>query len=398
MTGNTMKVSLLTGCVDPHYQLDLLSGLIAQCIEVDFIGNDVMQKAEIVTHKNVNFYNFRGSQDSSVASFVKVARILKYYYSIIRYAATTDSKVFHIQWVNKFYLFDRTVLNMYYKALGKKLVHTAHNVNMGTRDKNDSFLNRFALKFMYTIVDHIIVHTQQMKQELMQSFKIQEKKISVINFGINNTVISTDISPDQARKKLQVRTDEKVMLFFGNIAPYKGLKYLILALTILIEKQQDIKLIIAGRIKKNTEKYWKQVKDIIKKYALDEYIQMNIGFIPDEDIEVYCKAADVMLLPYTYIYQSGILFLSYRFGLPVIASNIGSFGEDIVESKTGFICKPEDPVDLAEKIDCYFESDLYKNLAIEREKLIAYAYDKYSWEKIGQKTAAVYKDLLRDDL
>ncbi|MBI4684793.1 MAG: glycosyltransferase [Nitrospirae bacterium] len=88
--------------------------------------------------------------------------------------------------------------------------------------------------------------------------------------------------------------------------------------------------------------------------------------------------------------------MAYNFGLPVIATDVGSLREDIIEGETGFISKPEDPQDLAEKIELYFQSDLYKNLESKRQKIIDYANEKYSWEKIGEKTVEVYKKLIEE--
>ncbi len=69
-----------------------------------------------------------------------------------------------------------------------------------------------------------------------------------------------------------------------------------------------------------------------------------------------------MVLPYKEIFQSGVLFLAYPFGLPVVATDVGSFREEIVEGSTGFLCKPGDPAELAKAVETYFASDLYKNL------------------------------------
>ena len=86
--------------------------------------------------------------------------------------------------------------------------------------------------------------------------------------------------------------------------------------------------------------------------------------------------------------------MAYYFGLAVIASDVGSLREDILEGKTGFVYKPEDPNDLAKKISLYYDSDLFKNFEENRDKIIEYANEKYSWEKIGEKTYGVYKSLL----
>ncbi|MCI0564409.1 MAG: hypothetical protein MN733_38545, partial [Nitrososphaera sp.] len=129
-----MKISLLTGAHDPSYALPLLSALTLKRVHVDFIANDEMQGAAAVRNANVTFFNLRGDQNPNTAIQKKIARILKYYYELIKYAVTTDSKVFHILWLNKFPYFDRTILNIYYKLLGKSLVLTAHNINAEERD------------------------------------------------------------------------------------------------------------------------------------------------------------------------------------------------------------------------------------------------------------------------
>jgi len=393
-----MRISLLTGGDDPTYALPLLSALISKGMNVDFIGNDAMQNSEIARNSNVNYLNLRGDQSPSAPLSEKIFRVLEYYYKLIKYTAHTDLKLFHILWLNKFVYFDRTILNIYYKVLGKKLIFTAHNINVGQRDGCDSFINRLTLKMMYKIVDHIFVHTERMKVDLLEDFKIDGSKVTVIPFGINNVLPQTELSRSKARKLLHLAESQKTLLFFGQIASYKGLKYLILALKDLAERFDDIRLIIAGKIKQGHEKYWENVDALIGKFHLEERVIKRIEFIPDDDVEVYFKAADALILPYTFIYQSGPLFLAYNFGLPVIATDVGSLRDEIVEGKTGFVCKPEDPRDLADKIALYYESPLFRNLESNRKYIIQYANENYSWDKVGDITVGVYKSLQKIEM
>ena len=68
-----------------------------------------------------------------------------------------------------------------------------------------------------------------MKSELVSEFEIPDNKVSVIPFGINNTVPNTGLSSAEAKRQLGINSSDKAMLFFGNIAPYKGLEYLVAA-------------------------------------------------------------------------------------------------------------------------------------------------------------------------
>lgn len=361
---------------------------------MDFIGSDEMIGADILRDERVLFLNLRGDQNEHAGVSEKIWRILKYYGGLVKYTAETKSKIFHILWLNKFVYFDRTFLNIYYKILGKKLIFTAHNVNAGERDNNDGFLNRISLKIMYGIMDHIFVHTAKMKCQLVKEFNVSGDKVTVIPFGINNSIPNSSISRTEARGRLAIRGGEKVMLFFGWIAPYKGMDQLLLALMKVRGKLGDWKLVIAGQIKKGCEKYWERIEKLIENNGLEDRVIKKIGFVANDEVEVYCKGADILILPYRKLFQSGVLFTAFYFGLPVIASDVGSLREDIIEGETGFIARAGDPHDLAEKIDFYFKSDLYRHLEENRKKIRVCANEKHSWDIVGEKTVAVYRGMI----
>src|SRR6266487_753164 len=205
-------VALLTGGGDKPYALGMAAAMTSVGIRVDFIGSDDLNVPEVVTNPQVNFLNLRGDQRSEASPMAKVRRVLRYYLRLIGYAATAKPKLFHILWNNKFQLFDRTLLMLYYKLLGKRIVLTAHNVNAGKRDSNDSWLNRFSLKCEYTLSDHIFVHTEKMRHELSSEFGISPGKVSVIPFGINNTTPNTDLSAGEAKRRLGLINDDKAIL------------------------------------------------------------------------------------------------------------------------------------------------------------------------------------------
>jgi glycosyltransferase involved in cell wall biosynthesis len=390
---STLHVALLTGGGDKPYALGMAAALTSEGISVDFIGSDDLEVPELLTNPRVNFLNLRGSQRPGASPFLKAKRVLKYYIQLVSYTAAAQPKVFHLLWNNKFEFFDRTLLMLYYRMFGKKIILTVHNVNIRKRDSNDSFVNRISLRLQYNFCHHIFVHTERMRSELVSDFRVPKNKVSIIPFGINNTVPSTALSTEEAKQQTGVNSNDKALLFFGNIAPYKGLEYLISAFNGLLSKDRRYRLIIVGR-PKGSENYWKQIQQAIVHSRISDRIIQRIEYIPDELTEVYFKAADVVILPYTHVFQSGVLFLAYSFGLPVIAADVGTLREEIIEGETGFVFKPRDSVDLARKIEKYFNSELFGDLETRRSQIRKYANERYSWNKVAAITVAVYSNLL----
>jgi D-inositol-3-phosphate glycosyltransferase len=384
------EVALLTGGADKPYALGLAPSLAAGGVSVDFIGSDDIDGPELHGHAQIRFLNLRGDQSTKASRARKMWRVLLYYLRLMLYALMSRPRVFHILWNNKFEFFDRTVLILYYKLLGKKIVFTAHNVNAGKRDGNDGVLNRFSLTCQYRLADHILVHTAKMKEELAAEFGIPGGKVTVIPFGINNTVPNTSISTTDARKLAGVGMNLKTMLFFGNIAPYKGLEYLIDALATVMSRDPGYRLIIAGR-PKGCEDYWQEIQRTIERTGTRDRIIEKIEFVPDEQTEWYFKAADVLVLPYTHVFQSGVLFLGYSFGLPVLAADVGSLREDIVEGRTGFVFRPMNAADLAAKIQECFSSPLFRELEQRRAGIQKFANEKYSWTQAAGVTRQIYR-------
>jgi D-inositol-3-phosphate glycosyltransferase len=389
-----IAVALLTGGADRPYAFGLATALIPKGAALDLIGSDELDCPEFRGKPGVNFLNLRGNQQPDTSFVRKVSRVLLYYAKLIRYAATAKPRIFHILWNNKFEAFDRTLLTLYYKLLGKRIVLTAHNVNAGTRDSNDTSLNRLTLRIQYRLADAIFVHTEKMKREMIEELGVHAGRITVIPFGINNAVPNTCLTPSEARRRLGIREGERAILFYGHIAPYKGLEYLIAAFRQVQSRRNGYRLIIAGR-PKNCAGYWRTIQETIREEVQEGRILLRAEFIPDEETEVYFKAADALVLPYRSIYQSGVLFLGHSFGLPVLAADVGSLKDEIVEGQTGFVFRPEDPADLAKAIERYFTSDLYSELNSRRQGIRAYATERHSWDVVGELSMSVYASLLR---
>jgi D-inositol-3-phosphate glycosyltransferase len=396
--GREISIALLTGGQDRHYSYGLARALAAKGVRQDFIGSDELDSPELRAWQSIRFLNLRGSHDRSVSRAAKVRRVLLYYWRLVAYAATADPTIFHILWHNKIEAFDRTILMLYYRLLGKRIVFTAHNVNAGRRDSRNTLLNQLTLRSQYTLSNHIFVHTEKMKQELIEEFSIRASKVSVIPYGINDAVPSTGLTPRQAKQHFGIGEGDKTILFFGQIAPYKGLDYLVTAFEQLLAEDPGYRLIVAGTPKIGAGQYCQDVLKRLEPHVARGRVILDVRHVPDEEAEFHFKAADLLVLPYREIFQSGILFFGYRFGLPVVASDVGSLRDDVAESRTGFMCRPQDPEDLARAIARYFGSELFRDLDHRREGIREHVESRHSWLTVAELTREVYAELLGQEM
>jgi D-inositol-3-phosphate glycosyltransferase len=389
-----LDAALLTGGIDRPYAFGMAMSLVSKGIHLEVIGSDEIDSPEMHSTANLAFLNLMSTRRGRRGLAGKYWRILKCYARLMRYAAAAKPKVFHILWNYKLQFFDRTLLMLYYKMLGKRIAFTAHNINQGKRDGNDSLLNRITLRIQYQLLDHVFVHTPQMKKELLADFGVKDEAVTVLRHPINDAFPDTSLTPAEAKRRLGLEDTQKTILFFGRIKPYKGLEDLLVAFRQLATSDANYRLIIAGEVQKEYTEYMEEIRPMMARELEQGQILMKVQFIPDEDMEIYLKAADVLVLPYKTIFQSGVLFLSYSFGLPVIATDVGAFREEIVEGRTGFICRPNDPADMAQTLKIYFESDLYLNLSRRRQEIRDYAFEQHSWGAVAELTSKAYAAML----
>lgn len=387
-----MKISIFNSA-NADYLLGLVSGL-ANVKEDKIDVLYIKEYADIFTpFSNVNFIPVNSIKSSRSSATVRLRNIIRFYYLQIYYLLKQKPGIIHFQWLERYKFMDRIVLPLVSKIRGHKIVVTVHNVNTGKRDNRDSWFNTLTLKFLYNRSNHLIVHTQDSKDELKQDFLISPSKISIIKHGMNTRVDQAGMTQDEARKCLQIGKKERVVLFFGNIDHYKGLDILLESLDFLPpEFVQDFRLIIAGRIK--SEEHIQLIQGLLEKSHLKDKIIAHVKFIDNKDVESYFMASDCVALPYRKIYQSGIIFMAYAFGLPVLASDVGNFRQDVPHGISGFLVRENSPQAWSLMIQQYFSSDLYYNLEESRHKIKEWANSSYSWDEIGKETRKVYESLL----
>jgi len=393
------QVSLLYCGHQFDYLYGILSGFYKNTkkFEIDVVDADrpSNEKHGFYDDLNLHFRKVLGNRRKTTIG--KGLRWIVYYLKLLPYLMFNKSAIIHIEWLNaQFVGFEEIVLPLIIKKIrGQMIVYKVHDISsrllLQKPGKDYLIKLNFTKRFFYNNVDIFIVHNNFTK-DLLLNFGIPSQKIRIIRHGINNFVPFSNKNKIDARKKFGLSNDDKVILFFGNISPYKNIESLIDAVAKVKEEHNKVLLLIAGNFRNGLEKYKQEILEKINSDSVKNNILLHLEFINSESIEDYFAAADVLCLPYKFIFQSGVLFLAYRLGAFVIAKKVGGIPEDILEGKTGFTYDKDE--ELFSLLVDFFNSEQYLNDKLS-QTIRTYADENYSWRKLSGQLLDVYSELVK---
>jgi glycosyltransferase involved in cell wall biosynthesis len=174
-------------------------------------------------------------------------------------------------------------------------------------------------------------------------------------------------------------------LFFGQIKKVKGLDLLLKALPEVVNKHPKVLVVIAGKVWKDD---YSAYRKIIEESGLQDYCIERIHYISNEEVPLYFASADLVVLPYRKIYQSGVLLMAMSYAKPVLAADLDGMREIIRDNETGFLFRQGNARALSERI----QQVLQNPAEMDRIALKGYEHvrSNFSWEGIGARTAECY--------
>jgi glycosyltransferase involved in cell wall biosynthesis len=209
------------------------------------------------------------------------------------------------------------------------------------------FVLRLYSKIMGTLIRRLatcyIVHSEVDRQLISSHYDIDLSRGRVIPIGIFDQY--NKIDKGQAKDQLGIR-ELNVILFFGLVRPYKGVKYLVEAFESLPPGFiQESRLLIIGEAWEDQE-----LGQIIQKSPFKSHISLIDRYIGDSEIPLYFSAADALVMPYIRASQSGVAHIGMEFGIPIIATRVGGLEESLGKYEGTFFINPMDSDGLAKVI------------------------------------------------
>lgn len=307
--------------------------------------------------------------------------------SVIRSTMKYRPDVLHIHWPYPFMMANSRFMTVIkstcficwlsiLKISGMRIIWTVHNIS----DHEGKFksLELFFGKILVRLCDRLITHCLSAKIEVEKIYG-KQSQVVIVPHGNYVGQYKNVMTQSQARDKLKLCIDDIVFLYFGQIRPYKGVLELIDMFKKL--KCENAKLLIVGK-PLNDE----IVTEVLNSSGDDSRIYNVLEFIPDDNIQIYMNAADVVVLPYKNVLTSGAVLLAMSFGKPIIAPNVKCIA-DTLDNSGSFLYSEDDSL----------ISVMQHTLDMDRNVLIGMGghnlklSDQFSWDKIAKITSDVYK-------
>lgn len=257
-----------------------------------------------------------------------------------------------------------------------KIVCIADNIIPHEKRPGDRLFTQYFLP----AVDGFITMSDQVTKDLL-SFKTGKTFVQLAHPLYDN--FGAAIDPITAKKKLNIPSDQHILLFFGFIRKYKGLDILLEAMAKPAVKALNITLLVAGEFYQDKQPYLEQISNL----GIENDVIIRDTFIPDSEVATICCTADFIVQPYRHATQSGVTPLAYHFNIPMIVTNVGGLPDMVQHERTGLITQP-DPDALAEAIaEAFLHGTEHFKPGLKEFK------KQFTWDTFAHSLLSLYQDL-----
>lgn len=263
------------------------------------------------------------------------------------------------------------------KLKGVKTLFICHNVFPHERFPFDRALTKMVLKKGDFFITHSKADAEDLRSIRQEALVCEAVHPTYDAFQFQN------LAREEARQRLGLGEQQQVLLFFGFVREYKGLKHLIAALPEIIKRLPKTHLLIVGDFGKDKQEYL----ELIAQNKMEDFLSIYDGYIPDREVEQYFAASDLVVLPYESATQSGIVQIAYGFERPVVATNVGGLPDVVLDEKTGYLVPPKNPEALADAVVRFFE----EQKAGEFAENIRKEASRYSWDRMRENICSLWE-------
>ena len=368
-----MRVQLVDPpAYSPPYDFSLAAALVRAGADVELLTSRYLYGPTPSANGfpvREEFYRRTTSRERSVAAR-RALRLAEHVPDMLRHRRGEEADVVHYQWLTL------EALDAFLLARDSPTVFTSHNVLR----RGEGRLRELAARLVARRADALIAHTAAGGHQLSERFGADPERVHVIPHGAFDYLTR---QPHEEPLPAELAAVEgPVILWFGVLRPYKGVDVLLEAFRGLAGAE----LWVVGRP-------WMPIEPLKRAAAAaGGTVRFVERFVTDPEIPAYFRRADVVVLPYRRIDQSGVLYTALAFGKAMVLSDVGGFSEIGQVHGAGRLVPPEDPAALREALR-QLVGDAGERAALG-ERAAAAAAGHFSWDSIARRTLALYQELV----
>jgi glycosyltransferase involved in cell wall biosynthesis len=304
-----MPVLVVSHGYEAIYERGFCNGLSDSGFDFVLISSDRTDYAGL--RPGTRTLNLRGSQDEKRPRWSKMLNLLRYHAALMWHVLWQRRPVLHMMGLIEPAVLAGILSGLWFRLFCRQYVMTVHDLlphDRGTRK------NKLLYGISYRLAHKLVVHTQKARSDLVAMHGVRADRVLVMEHGLE---------PLRGWSVPATRVEGPVrILFFGKVLRYKGLDILFDALA---KVSWPFEVTIAGVCRDGV--LTAELEERIAAHPGHENIRWLNRFIEEDELAPLFEKADVLVLPYRHIDQSGVFFQALRFGVPIVATRVGSFAE-----------------------------------------------------------------------
>jgi D-inositol-3-phosphate glycosyltransferase len=242
--------------------------------------------------------------------------------------------------------------------------------------------------------DLVVAATDIEKEQLVQLYSADERRIRVISPGVD-TERFHPMPSAYSKERIGLCADRRVILFVGRIVPLKGIDTLLRAIAAIVKKHPELREdlcvpIIGGEPDRGREDEEMARLEVLKEELGIGDIVTFLGARDQDELQHYYSAAEVVVVPSDYESFGMVALEAMACGAPVIASDVGGLATLVRNGRTGYRVPARDPDALAAKINRLLTDEGLRLRIGQRASCWA---EGFAWPRIADQIEAVYAEL-----
>ena len=318
------RVLVVSHGYEAIYERGFCNGLSDNRFHFTLVSSDRTDYAGL--RPDTNTLNLRGSQNAARSAWRKAVNLLRYHTILLLHVAHTRPRVVHVVGLLYPALLAGVIDGIWFRIFSDKYVLTVHDL---LPHDQSTWYDRLLFNWSFRLAGVLIAHTPKVRQALIERHRIEPERIIVMEHGLEPLPILPDTCQRAASGAWNI-------LFFGKVMRYKGVDMLLEALA---SAPFEFRLVIAGVGTDAAHNL--EIERAIASHPRRDWLVWHNRYIDEAELPSLFGAANVVVLPYRRIDQSGILFQALRHGVPIVATPVGTF-EHYVTGEVGEVAEGVD--------------------------------------------------------